>query len=61
MKIDNDLMDGDTTRDKSVKEDDFIIDARSEGLVLLTHDNDYDEIFILGRQYERNQQRDDGK
>ena len=61
MDIDADLMDGDTTRDMSVKETDFVIDAEEEELVCLTHDNDLEEMFILGRQYERNQQKDDGK
>ena len=61
MKIDNDLMDGDTTRDMSLKETNFVIDAEEEDFVFLTHDNDLEEMFILGRQWERNQQKDDGK
>ena len=55
MKIDNDLMDGDTTRAMSLKETNFVIEAEEENLVFLTHDNDLEEMFILGRQWERNQ------
>jgi len=59
MLIDSDLMDGEYLRGENDDELYFMIDAYRDGLYI--HDHDDTDAFLLGRQYERNQQKDDGK
>ena len=68
MKIDSDLMDGGRFRQTSDKEDKFIDvfmnesdEDQPEMSDLFLVDGYCEESFMLGRQYERNRLKDDGK
>ena len=58
MNIDSDLMDGKNLRYLDSNEERFILESWTLGLNV---DNNEEDAFLLGRQYERNQQKDDGK
>ncbi len=63
MKIDSDLMDGDMIkfiRETTELEDQFLLNFIDTSAKSFDY-TDISEALLLGRQYERNQQKDDGK
>ena len=55
MNIDSDLMDGDSLREPT-QEELFVIYSSTPYCY-----SEIERAFVLGRQWERNQQKDDGK
>ena len=58
MNIDSDLMDGDSLREPT-QEELFVIYSSTP--YCYSEIERIERAFVLGRQYERNQQKDDGK